>query len=109
MLFHICAAADWHEALRRGEYHADSLGTEGFIHASTEAQVVKTANRFYRGREGLVLLAIDPSLLTVEVRYEAVHEDLFPHVYGPVNLDAVTVIVPFVPTADGTFHLPPGP
>lgn len=106
MLFHICTRMDWQEAQRRGEYCADSLAAEGFIHCSLAAQVIKTAGRFYRGQPGLVLLVIDPTRLTAEIKCEAADGELFPHVYGPLALGAVVDVLPFPPDANGTFRLP---
>ncbi len=105
-LFHICDRADWQEAQRQGEYRAASLDTEGFIHCSTAGQVAATADRFYRGRHGLVLLVIDPACVRPEVRFEPADGSLFPHVYGPLNLDAVVDVREFEPGEDGTFSPP---
>jgi uncharacterized protein (DUF952 family) len=100
---------------KRGEYHADSLSTEGFIHCSTNSQIVGVANTFYHGQHGLVLLVLDPEKLDSELKWEPPAEpeptharegELFPHVYGPLNLDAVTNVIPFEPDADGNFALP---
>jgi uncharacterized protein (DUF952 family) len=106
IILHICSAQTWNEARRRGEYRADSLSTEGFIHCSTLEQVAKTANRFYAGQTGLVLLVIEAERVLAAIRYEAADADLFPHVYGPINLDAVLEVQPFSPAADGTFEPP---
>jgi len=101
---------------KTGVYHADSLSTQGFIHCSKPSQIVDVANTFYRGQSGLVLLVIDPARLEVECKWEPPAEpeptharvgDLFPHIYGPLNLDAVMEVIPFEPAADGTFSLPP--
>ena len=105
-ILHICRAADWGEAQTRGEYRAGSLSAEGFIHCSTSAQVIKTANRFYAGQRDLVLLVIDADRVSAAVKREAADGDWFPHVYGPLNLDAVTQALPFPPAADGTFAAP---
>jgi uncharacterized protein (DUF952 family) len=67
---------------------------------------VRTANRFFRGQPDLVLLMIDPAKLHADLRYEAADGDLFPHIYGPLNGDAVPDVLPFPPQADGTFMLP---
>jgi uncharacterized protein (DUF952 family) len=106
ILLHICSAQAWSEARRRGEYRADSLDTEGFIHCSTLEQVAKTANRFYAGQTDLVLLVIAAERVLAAIRYEAADADLFPHVYGPINLDAVLEVQSFSPAADGTFEPP---
>lgn len=100
---------------KQGAYHADSLSTQGFIHCSKPSQIVDVANAFYRGQGGLVLLVIDPSRLGAELKWEPPAEpepsharngDLFPHVYGPINLDAVIQVVAFEPGADGFFNMP---
>lgn len=106
ILLHITERDAWERARGEGVYRADSLATEGFIHLSTPTQVLFPANVFYRGREGLVLLVIDPERLTSEVRWEAADGQAFPHLYGPLNADAVTDIIPFEPQEDGTFTLP---
>jgi len=101
VLFHITPRIDWDAAVARGEYRAASLEAEGFIHLSTDAQWPSTLQRFFRGREGLVLLAIDPSRLTHEVRFEAADGDRFPHLYGPLDLGAVIDVRPLALGADG--------
>lgn len=70
ILLHICTREAWDEAQRWGDYRADSLDSEGFIHCSTPAQVVGTANLLFRGQTGLVLLVIDADRLTAPIRYE---------------------------------------
>jgi glutathione S-transferase len=114
-IYHIAIRADWERALADGEYTRSSvdrtLAEEGFIHASQASQVARTANRFYRDVAGdLVLLVIDPGRLRAELRYEDVPgaELPFPHVYGPLNVDAVIEVRPFTAGADGTFAFTPG-
>ncbi|MCA9866938.1 MAG: DUF952 domain-containing protein [Anaerolineae bacterium] len=109
MILHIAAVSDWEEAQVVGEYRLDTLETEGFIHCSTPQQVLGPANEFYRGRSDLVLLVIDPAQLEARLIYEDSYNSgsVFPHIYGPLNLDAVINVLPFPPTADGTFELPP--
>ncbi len=71
MIAHIVKRSEWADALARGIYAPASLRTEGFIHCSTIAQVVDTANRFYRGQDDLVVLCIEESRLKAELKYEA--------------------------------------
>jgi uncharacterized protein (DUF952 family) len=107
VIYHIAPAGDWEQAQRAGVYRAASLDAEGFIHLSTRAQVLWVAGRFYRGRPGLVLLAVDPARLAAELRYEESEPgQRFPHLYGPLNLDAVAAAAPFPPGADGAFSWP---
>ena len=105
-IYHIAREKDWLDGLEFGEYLAASLGSEGFIHCSTRKQVVNTANRHFNGASGLVLLEIDPSLSASEIRFESSQNDLFPHIYGPINLDAVVDVFRFLPDAVGKFHFP---
>lgn len=106
-LLHICARDAWHEAQQRGDYRAESLITEGFIHCSTPEQVAATANLLFRGCQGLVLLVIDGGIVTAPIKVEdAGGGQYFPHVYGPLNLDAITDVREFAPGPDGTFRRP---
>jgi len=106
-IYHITPGQRWERAKRAGEYQGDTLGSEGFIHCSTRAQVLSTADKFYAGRNGLVLLKIDASKVGPEVRYEGASAgDRFPHIYGPLNLDAVVRVYPFEPLPDGRFAFP---
>ena len=117
MILHITSHAEWNEAQLRGEYVAPSLETEGFIHCSTEKQVLHVANAFYRGCNDLVLLKLDESKLKPELKWEAPagspatgisESDSFPHIFGPINLTAVASVLDFEPdSATGTFSLPP--
>ena len=109
-LLHIASKTAWADAQAKGEYRADSLATQGFIHCSAPAQVVPTAERFYAGQRGLVLLVLDSKRIQPEVRYEAgtdKPDELFPHVYGPINLDAVTRVLDFAPDSNEKWILPP--
>ena len=109
-LFHICSAADWKVGQAGGAYTAASLNTEGFIHCSLVSQILGVANNIYMGQTELVLLVIDSTVLTESLTYEDSydHGQEFPHVYGPINLDAVVDVVDFPAGADGRFTLPPG-
>jgi uncharacterized protein (DUF952 family) len=107
-ILHITPRAAWEQARAAGVYRGDTLDAEGFIHCSTVDQVVATANRYFRGRADLVLLVIDPARVGPEIRYEPSPEgERFPHVYGPLDLGAVTRALPLEPGADGAFSLPP--
>lgn len=105
-ILHITHRSAWEAAQRDGHYRAPSLDTQGFIHLSSAAQVIRVANAFYRGETDLVLLVVDTVELTAELRYEPPAEapesaELFPHLYGALNLNAVMRVVPFPPDADG--------
>ncbi len=108
MILHIARRQEWEAAQAAGDYRADTLMTEGFIHCSTPAQVLGPANEMFRGQTDLLLLVIDPAQLAAELVYEDCYEtgQAFPHIYGPLNLDAVVRAVPFPPDGDGQFSLP---
>ena len=111
-IFHITPGAAWSAARGGGHYAADSLAGEGFIHCSTAGQLLRVADLFFTGQHGLVLLVIDPVLLNPELRWEPGSDlvtELYPHVYGPVNLGAVVDALEFEPGPDGKFHLPKSP
>lgn len=106
-ILHITSQADWAAAQVAGSYTADSLASQGFIHCSTAEQVLLVANSFFRGRNDLLLLEIDPARLSAELRYEESEPGmLFPHIYGPLNLDAVTAAYTFTPDSTGVFSAP---
>jgi uncharacterized protein (DUF952 family) len=78
--------------MQQNFYEADSLSGEGFIHLSTKQQVDGVLQRYYKGQHDLLLLHIDETKLTAELKYErspSVNE-LFPHLFGRLNMDAVT-------------------
>lgn len=106
-IFHITQRAVWLDAQRDGPYRGDTLDTEGFIHCSTREQVVWVANQRFQKQDGLVLLVIDTGKVEPAIRYESAEGgELFPHVYGPLNCDAVVDVVTFAPGLDGMFTLP---
>ncbi len=108
IVYHITTRSDWQNALLAGQYTAPSLPTEGFIHASTAEQVAGTANLFFQGQVGLVILEIDTQRLNCEVRFDAVQThgpvQYFPHIYGPININAVTQVFDFTAGQDGKFQ-----
>jgi uncharacterized protein (DUF952 family) len=108
-IVHICERNEWVESLKLGEYSAGSLAVEGFIHCSQPEQVLKVANHYFPGRVDLVLLWIEVHKLKAEVRWEQSDGEVFPHLYGPVNLGAVVSVVDFPPGPDGIFRILPEP
>jgi uncharacterized protein (DUF952 family) len=109
LIYHITAASDWAQAQRDGEYRLSTRGRtlaqEGFIHAGTARQVAPVANAFYQGMTGLVVLVIDTGRVRPEIGYDLVpgQPDPFPHIYGPLNVDAVVRTVPLAADATGSY------
>ncbi len=107
-LYHITSCAQWERARAEGVYRAPSLTTEGFIHLSEHEQVLKTANRWFAGQRGLVLLSIDRGAVAASVRFEEGEPgELFPHLYAELKVPAVLGASPFEPDADGVFRALP--
>ncbi|WP_138503991.1 DUF952 domain-containing protein [Nostoc sp. PA-18-2419] len=106
-IFHITERQQWEQAKNLGSYRADSLDTEGFIHCSKSIQIVKVANKFFNNQKDLVLLFINSKKVQAEIRdEEAEIGELFPHIYGELNIDAVYQVIDFAPGEDGLFELP---
>jgi len=119
MILHIIPSGVWERAQGGDWFFGDTLEAEGFIHFSKPSQTERVANAHFRGHTGLLLLVVDPTLLTSELRFEPPYEspgrsskvdasagELFPHLYGPLNLKAVVDVLPFEPQPDGSFLLP---
>lgn len=111
-IYHITTGEAWKTALEDGTYRTESLASEGFIHCSTRGQVVGVANAFYQDVSDLVILRIDEALAG-DVRYEAPAEDgyaspddRFPHLYGPLPVEAVIQVVGLPSNMDGRYALP---
>jgi uncharacterized protein (DUF952 family) len=107
VIFHITRSQQWEQAKQVQSYRGDTLDTEGFIHCSTLPQVLKSANKFFVGQTGLLLLSIDSEKVESELKYEFAAGEDYPHIYGPLNVDAVLQVFEFEPGADGKFQLPP--
>lgn len=106
-ILHICTQDEWASAQSAGEYRASSLKSEGFIHCSRTGQILWVANQYYPGAVDLLLLWIDPQKLAARLCWEDLDGDVFPHLYGSLNLDAVTSVTDFVPDPDGVFRVVP--
>lgn len=106
-LFHLALRDDWEAAVagEGGSYEVSTIGSSlvevGFIHCSFEEQVATTAERFYADRDDVLLLRIDRSRLEATVRVENLDggDEQFPHLYGPLPVDAVTSAEPYRPTS----------
>lgn len=97
IIYHITTDASWNLAREIGEYTAPSLKEEGFIHCSQENQLEDVKQRYFAERNDLLLLTIDTDKLTSPHIFEwsASVQDTFPHVYGPINIDAVVEVNPY--------------
>jgi uncharacterized protein (DUF952 family) len=106
-IVHITQRQKWKQAKNLGIYHADSLDSEGFIHCSKPSQILKVANYIFANQQGLILLVINSDQVNPPIRYEGADGEVFPHIYGELNIDAVSQVIDFEPGEDGLFELPP--
>jgi uncharacterized protein (DUF952 family) len=108
IIYKICPAPAWREAGRAGVYKgSDDDSRDGFIHFSTAAQVAGTAGKHFAGQRDLILLAIDADALGDALRWEPSRGgELFPHLYGDLDLGAVTDVLELRLRADGTHDIP---
>lgn len=117
MICHITTRAAWDLAQAGGVFRSPEFEDLGFIHCSTPDQVLLVANSLFAGRTGLVLLVIDPARLKSPLRWEPPHSwtgrlpgfthgAMFPHVHGPIEVEAVVRTVELIPNENGSFILP---
>jgi uncharacterized protein (DUF952 family) len=90
LIYKILSVADWETAQQAGRFDGSADDRrDGFIHFSDRKQVIGTAAKYFAGQSGLLLLTVDPGQLA-DLRWEKSRDDaLFPHLYGPLALDAV--------------------
>jgi uncharacterized protein (DUF952 family) len=110
VIYHVATRANWERAQLDGEYTMSTidrtLAEEGFIHASGPSQVNGVLNKHYRGvKDELLMLVIDPARVRSEIRYDDVPgaDAPFPHIYGPLNADAVIAARPLSAGPDGEY------
>ncbi|MCU0447592.1 MAG: DUF952 domain-containing protein [Microscillaceae bacterium] len=105
LIYHISTSRDWETAQKTGYYTTDSLLSEGFIHASNQAQVARSANLFFKGQSNLWVLHIVVNRLTAKLVFENTTggSELFPHIYGTINLDAVSQVSQLMLDESGSF------
>lgn len=91
IIYHITTSPEWDTARKKGSYEAVSLKEEGFIHCSQQEQIPEVLVRYFSGQTGLVKLHIDTKKLKSQLIYEwsPTLAQTFPHIYGPINTDAV--------------------
>ncbi|MES2752013.1 MAG: DUF952 domain-containing protein [Pseudomonadota bacterium] len=108
VIYKICPASAWREAERQGVFRGSADDRrDGFIHFSTASQVAGTAQKHFSGQTGLFLIAVDAGALGDALRWEPSRGgELFPHLYGELDLGAVTNILDLRARSDGSHELP---
>jgi uncharacterized protein (DUF952 family) len=107
-IYKICPASAWREAERQGVYRGSrDDARDGFIHFSTATQVEGTARKHFSGQRGLFLIEVDADALGGALRWERSRNDeLFPHLYGELDLGAVRRVLDMHARADGGHDIP---
>ena len=108
-IYHICRKTEWEAAQAQGRYTGSSQDrADGFIHFSDASQVVASAAKHRAGQAGLVLIAVDPEALGAALRWEPSRGGaLFPHLYGPLPLEAVRRVQDLPLGPEGVHVFPP--
>jgi uncharacterized protein (DUF952 family) len=103
LIYKIVPAVLWREAEEMGALNGSPADrADGFLHFSTAAQIRETAERYFAGQDGLVLIAADKDQLGEALRFEPSRGGaLFPHLYGPLPLEAAVFARPLPLLEDG--------
>ena len=109
MIYKICPAALWREAERSGAFRGSEVDLrDGFIHFSSATQAAETAAKHFAGQHDLVLVHVDAAKLGDKLKWEPSRGGaLFPHLYGELDLAAVSRVEPLPLGPDGTHRFPP--
>jgi uncharacterized protein (DUF952 family) len=107
-LYKIMSKQEWETAQAEGIYEGSEVDRrDGFIHLSAAHQVRATARKHFSGKTDLVLISVSEKYLGPSLKWEASRGgDLFPHIYGPMQLDALGEAVP-LPLVNGIHQFPP--
>lgn len=105
-LAHLTTPQAWQAAQAQGVYRPPSLATVGFIHFSRPDQIPAVAERFFAQQDELILLWVSAARLGEALRWEAADNDLYPHYYAPLPVEAVAAIAPYGREAE-TGRFPP--
>ena len=93
-IYHVTTLKEWEAARLKNEYTPVNYEQDGFIHCSVEKQIPGVLDRFYKGQTGLVKLKIEKEKVQRPVLFELAIDldELFPHIYGALNLDSVVEV-----------------
>lgn len=111
-ILHITPRSQWEHAQDRDGYRPETLESDGFLHCSRVHQAVAVADALFEGRHDLVLVLIESAKLLAPLKYEGgthagATTESYPHLYGPLNREAVVGVYDFLPDEHGRFALPP--
>jgi uncharacterized protein (DUF952 family) len=104
-IYLLSSQAEYQHALKNGELVRVSLQGEGFIHASPRSQLNRLANKYYKDKVNPLVLVVEKQRISAVVKWEPATGGLYPHIYGPLNMDAVIQVKEIQLSEDGDFHL----
>ncbi len=103
LIYHIVLPEVWERFKDEPEYEAESLKSEGFIHCSYRNQLDEVILRYYKDARSVLVLNINPHLLTSELVAEpSTGGEIYPHIYGPINASAIVGIEERIVSVVGT-------
>lgn len=107
LIFHLVKKGDWKDQKKESRYSPESLDSQGFIPCSSGKDVEETANRLFKGENDVLLIVINTTLIEPELKYEEDKETgtKYPHIYGPLNMDAVIDKIELAMEDDSTFEI----
>jgi len=106
-IYVLIGGTDYDVAMSSGFYRPASMEADKFIHASPPGQLERLANKYYLDKKDVRLLHIDPLLVKAEIRWESATGGLYPHIYGPLNLDSVVRVTRVFADSDGKLRIDP--
>jgi uncharacterized protein (DUF952 family) len=106
-IYLLISPADYKQAVSAGEWAPPDLSTVGFIHASPSNQLTRVANKYYAANDEVRVVLLRHEKIRAEVRWEPATGGLYPHIYGPLNMDATERVVTVRKGADGKFVIGP--
>ncbi|MER2493158.1 DUF952 domain-containing protein [Catenovulum sediminis] len=104
-IYLIASEAEYQASQISGQIIRDSLQAEGFIHASPKSQLNRVANKFYKNTQSPLILVVDKTKITSPVKWEPAKGGLYPHIYGPLNIDAVVKTEAIALNESGEFFI----
>lgn len=104
-IYLLSSEQEYKQALNNGFFIRESIESEGFIHASPKNQLTRVANKYYKNTVKPLILVVDASKVSVEVKWEPAAGSLYPHIYGPLNTDAIIEAQTIALNENGEFIL----
>jgi len=94
-IYFLISRAEYQQAMTNGHLVRESLSSEGFLHASPKEQLKRVAEKHYRQVDDLCVMVVECQKVHSEIKWESAAGGLYPHIYGPLNMDSVSELVAF--------------